>query len=133
MARKDLDEHRRQHSRACRKGNWISWVEASRFDPATAYVTVDRHTFGDMAPYVYRTRDYGKTWTPLIAPDTQGVRGYAHVVKEDPKSPNILYVGTEFGLYVSLDGGANWAPLRPTIFRMSRCAISHSRRATTTS
>ena len=98
------------------KGNWISWVEASRFDPATAYVTVDRHNFGDMAPYVYRTRNYGATWEKLIAPDTQGVRGYVHVVKEDPKSPNILYVGTEFGLYVSLDGGANWAEFAPNNF-----------------
>ena len=52
------------------KGNWISWVEASRYDPATAYVTIDRHNFGDMAPYVYRTRDYGKTWEPLITPAT---------------------------------------------------------------
>jgi photosystem II stability/assembly factor-like uncharacterized protein len=95
------------------KGNWISWVEASRFDPATAYVTVDRHTFGDMGTYVYRTRDYGKTWTPLITPSTQGVRGYAHVVKEDPKSPNILFVGTEFGLYVSLDGGSDWVLFHP--------------------
>lgn len=95
------------------KGNWISWVEASRYDPATAYVTVDRHSFGDMAPYVYRTRDYGRTWTALIGPGTPGVRGYAHVVKEDPKAPNILFVGTEFGLYVSLDGGATWSQFHP--------------------
>jgi len=95
------------------KGTWVNWVEASRYDPATAYVAVDRHTFGDMAPYVYRTRDYGKTWTALIGPGTPGVRGYAHVVKEDPRAPNILFVGTEFGLYVSLDGGATWAQFRP--------------------
>ncbi|HEX3432274.1 MAG TPA: hypothetical protein VHT03_15475 [Rhizomicrobium sp.] len=95
------------------KGRWISWVEASRYDPATAYVTVDRHSFGDMAPYVYRTRDYGNTWTALIGPQTTGVRGYAHVVKEDPKAPNIVFVGTEFGLFVSLDGGATWAQFHP--------------------
>lgn len=98
------------------KGNWISWVEASRFDPAAAYVAVDRHPFGDMGTYVYRTRDYGKTWTPLITPSTQGVRGYAHVVKEDPKSPHILFVGTEFGLFVSLDDGASWAQFHPNNF-----------------
>jgi len=98
------------------KGNWISWVEADRYDPATAYVTVDRHNFGDMAPYVYRTRNYGKTWEPLITPATQSVRGYAHVVKEDPKSPNILYVGTESGLFISLDGGASWAAFAPNNF-----------------
>jgi photosystem II stability/assembly factor-like uncharacterized protein len=98
------------------KGTWISWVEASRYDPATAYVTVDRHSFGDMATYVYRTRDYGKTWTALIGPQTPGVRGYAHVVKEDPKAPNIFFVGTEFGLYVSLDGGASWSQFHPNNF-----------------
>ena len=98
------------------KGNWINWVEASRYDPATAYVAIDRHTFGDMGTYVYRTRDYGKTWSPLITPDLADVRGYAHVVKEDPKSPNILYVGTEFGLYISLDDGASWASFHPNDF-----------------
>jgi len=74
---------------------------------------VDRHSFGDMAPYVYRTRDYGRTWAALIGPGTPAVRGYAHVIKEDPKAPNILFVGTEFGLYVSLDGGATWAQFHP--------------------
>lgn len=98
------------------KDKWISWTEASRYDPATAYVTIDQHSFGDMNPHVYRTRDYGKTWEPLIAPSTAGVRGYAHVVKEDPKAANILYLGTEFGLYVSLDAGANWAAFSPNNF-----------------
>jgi photosystem II stability/assembly factor-like uncharacterized protein len=97
-------------------GNWINWVEASRYDPATAYIAVDRHTFGDMGTYIYRTRDYGKTWTPLISPATQSVRGYAFVVKEDPKSPHILFVGTEFGLFVSLDDGASWAAFHPNNF-----------------
>ncbi len=97
-------------------GTWISWVEASRHDPGTAYITVDRHNFGDMAPYVYRTRNYGASWEPLITPSTANVRGFAHVVKEDPKSPGILYVGTEFGLFVSLDGGASWAEFVPNNF-----------------
>src|SRR4051812_15380779 len=57
------------------QGNWISWVEASRYDPATAYATVDRHSFGDMGTYAYRTRDYGRTWQSLISPATAGVRG----------------------------------------------------------
>jgi photosystem II stability/assembly factor-like uncharacterized protein len=96
--------------------NWISWVEASHFDPATAYVAVDRHTFGDMGTYIYRTRDFGKTWAPLITPATGSVRGFAHVVKEDPKSPHILFVGTEFGLFVSLDDGASWAAFHPNNF-----------------
>ena len=69
-----------------------------------------------MDPYVFRTRDYGKTWTPLIGPETPGVRGYAYVVKEDPKEANIVFVGTEFGLFVSLDAGASWAAFAPNNF-----------------
>ena len=98
------------------KGNWISWVEASRYDPAVAYITNDRHSYGDMTPYVYRTSDYGRTWTQLIGPGTANVRGYAHVVREDPVDPNILFVGTEFGLYASLDGGSSWADFKPDNF-----------------
>lgn len=98
------------------KDSWISWVEASRFDPAVAYVAVDRHTTGDFATYLFRTTDYGKTWKPLIGPKTASVRGYAHVVKEDRLQPNILFVGTEHGLFVSLDNGANWSPFKPNNF-----------------
>jgi photosystem II stability/assembly factor-like uncharacterized protein len=90
------------------KASWVSWVEASRFDSATAYAVFDRHTFGDMDPHVYKTTDYGKTWTAAVAKDS-GVRGFAHVIKEDTVSPNLLFVGTEFGLWISLDGGKQWA------------------------
>lgn len=96
--------------------SWVTWVEASRFDPATAYAAFDRHTFGDLGTYVYRTTDYGKTWSPLITPLTVGVRGYAHVVKEDAVNPKLLFVGTEFGLWASLDGGASWAAFKPDNF-----------------
>ncbi len=92
------------------KFSWVSWVEASRFDAATAYAAFDRHTFGDMAPWVYRTSDYGKTWTRIVTPE-QGVRGYAHVIKEDVVSPKLLFVGTELGLWISVDGGGRWARL----------------------
>ena len=94
----------------------IAWVEASRHDPAVAYVAVDRHSFGDMAPYILKTADYGKSWTRLVGPATPGVRGYAHVVKEDRLSPDILFVGTEFGLFISRDRGANWEEFRPGNF-----------------
>jgi photosystem II stability/assembly factor-like uncharacterized protein len=97
-------------------GNWISWVEASRYNPAVAYVTDDRHTVGDMQPHLYRTADYGRTWQQLVGPMTPGVRGYAHVIKEDRLNPNILYLGTEFGLYVSIDGGRGWAQFKPNGF-----------------
>ncbi len=95
------------------KGLWTSWVEASPHDAATAFVTFDRHTFGDFAPYAYVTRDHGQTWQPLVtASNPKGVRGYAHVIKQDPEQPNLLYLGTEFGLWISIDGGANWAEFK---------------------
>jgi photosystem II stability/assembly factor-like uncharacterized protein len=90
------------------KASWVSWVEASRFDAATAYAAFDRHTYGDMTPWVYRTTDYGKTWTRIAGPD-KGVRGYAHTIKEDAVKKDLLFVGTELGLWISIDGGARWA------------------------
>lgn len=91
--------------------SWVSWIEASRFDAATALVAFDRHTFGDMTPWVYRTTDYGKTWKRIVSPD-QGVRGYAHVIREDLVEKNLLFCGTELGLWISVDGGARWAEFK---------------------
>ncbi|UXI68044.1 WD40/YVTN/BNR-like repeat-containing protein [Tahibacter amnicola] len=91
--------------------SWVSWVEASRHDEATAYATFDRHSVGDMTPYVYKTTDFGRTWTP-IAGTAQGLRGYAHVVKEDSVDPDLLFVGTEFGLWISIDRGLRWAEFK---------------------
>lgn len=93
------------------KASWVSWVEASRFDEATAYITLDRHTSGDMAPYVFKTTDYGRTWTRIAGPE-QGLRGYAHVVKEDVVKKDLLFVGTELGLWISIDGGRRWAEFK---------------------
>ena len=99
------------------KNSWVSWVQASNFDAGTAYAAFDRHTFGDMSPYVFRTTDYGKTWTPLVnAQDAKGVRGYAHVIKEDLEKPDLLFLGTEFGLWISIDGGKNWAQFKGNHF-----------------
>jgi photosystem II stability/assembly factor-like uncharacterized protein len=97
-------------------GRWVSWVEASPYDAAVAYATIDRHTYGDMGTYVYRTSDFGKTWTQLVSPDTPGVRGFAHVIKVDPRDPSLLYLGTEFGLWISIDGGSSWAAFKPETF-----------------
>ncbi len=88
------------------KFTWVSSVEPSRFNEATAYVTLDGHMTGDMKSYVLRTTDFGKTWQSLATSD---VTGYAHVVKEDPVSRDLLFLGTEFGLFISLDGGRTWA------------------------
>ena len=90
------------------KNPWVSYIDAGHFDEGTAYVTLDYHTFGDMHPYAFKTTDFGKTWTPIIASDSP-VRGYAHVVRQDLVNPDLLFLGTEFGLWVSLDGGAHWA------------------------
>ena len=99
------------------KNSWVNWVQASNFNPGTAYAAFDRHTFGDMEPYVFKTTDYGKTWTPLVTPqDPKSVRGYAHVIKEDVVKPDLLFLGTEFGLWVSIDGGKNWAQFKGNHF-----------------
>ncbi|WP_372918953.1 sialidase [Sandarakinorhabdus sp.] len=96
--------------------NWVSWVEASQHDAAVAYVAVDRHAFGDMAPHIFVTRDGGKSFTRIAGPATAGIRGYAHVIKEDRSDRNILFAGTEFGLFVSRNAGANWEEFRPGNF-----------------
>jgi photosystem II stability/assembly factor-like uncharacterized protein len=90
------------------KNAWVSSVEPGHFDEATAYATFDLHTFGDMRPYAYKTSDFGKTWTPLIASDAP-IRGFAHVIKEDLVNRDLLFLGSEQGLWVSLDGGKQWA------------------------
>ena len=92
---------------------WVSWVQADNVDPASAYVAFDRHTFGDMKPYIYATHDYGKSWTALVTPkNDKGLRGYVHVIRQDPVKPGLLYAGTEFGLWISIDGGAHWAQFK---------------------
>ena len=97
------------------KNSWVSTVEASRFDEGTAYATFDRHTFGDMKPYAYKTTDYGKTWTSMNLQEN-GVQGYAHVIKEDTVDSKLLFVGTEFGLWISVDGGQHWAQYKGSDF-----------------
>jgi hypothetical protein len=88
----------------------VSQIDPSPFDAGTAYVAVDRHQFDDLHPYVYKTSDYGKTWTKLGQgiPDTTFVRA----VREDPKKRGLLYAGTEQGVYVSFNDGANWRELK---------------------
>jgi photosystem II stability/assembly factor-like uncharacterized protein len=88
----------------------VSQIDPSPFDAGTAYVAVDRHQFDDLRPYIYKTSDYGKTWTKLGQgiPDTAFVR----VVREDPKKRGLLYAGTETGMYVSFNDGANWRALQ---------------------
>jgi hypothetical protein len=81
-------------------------VEASHFDAGTCYVAFDNHRVDDLKPYLYVTRDYGATWKS-VAGDLPAW-GNVNVVREDLKNRNLLFAGTEFGLYVSMDGGASW-------------------------
>ena len=97
------------------KNSWVSSVKASLYDEGTAYVTFDRHTLGDVKPYLYKTTDYGATWTVLPVQEN-GVRGYAHIITEDAIDPNLLFLGTEFGLWVSIDGGKQWAQYKGSNF-----------------
>jgi photosystem II stability/assembly factor-like uncharacterized protein len=83
----------------------VSRVEPSHFDAATCYVTVDGHRSDDHKPYVFVTRDYGATWKSIAS---NLPAGNANVIREDAKNKNLLYLGTEYALYVSLDGGAEW-------------------------
>ena len=97
------------------KNSWVSTIEASRFEEGTAYATFDRHTFGDLKPYAYKTTDYGQTWTALPLQES-GARGFAHVIKEDSVNQNLLFLGTEFGLWISVDGGQRWAQYKGSNF-----------------
>jgi photosystem II stability/assembly factor-like uncharacterized protein len=90
------------------KNAWVSYIDAGHFDEGTAYATFDLHTFGDMRPYAYRTTDYGKSWTSVIGSDAP-VQGYAHVLREDLVNRDLLFLGTELGLWISIDGGTQWA------------------------
>jgi len=90
----------------------VSNIEPSRFDPGSAYITVDLHQIDDRDPYVYRTKDFGSTWTRITDGIPRGMLSYAHVVREDPERPGMLYLGTENALYLSLNDGDSWHPLR---------------------
>ena len=91
----------------------ISLIEASPHRPGTAYVAANHYQFDDFAPYVYRTDDYGQTWTKIvngIAPNH-----YARAIREDTVRAKMLYLGTEHGIYVSFDDGANWQSLKQNL------------------
>jgi photosystem II stability/assembly factor-like uncharacterized protein len=88
----------------------VSHIEPSRTSPNVAYVSFERHMFDDFRPYVFKTTDGGRTWTNITGDLPE--KAYLQVVREDPKNPNLLYAGTELGLFASYNGGANWVSLR---------------------
>jgi photosystem II stability/assembly factor-like uncharacterized protein len=91
------------------EGGRVAWIDASPHRPGSAYYAVYRYLLGDYAPYIYRTDDFGRTWTRL----TDGTNGIpadwpTRVVREDPSRAGLLYAGTEFGMFISFDNGAHW-------------------------
>ncbi len=87
------------------KNTWCYQVVASSHDKATAYAVFDGHTTNDKDTYVYKTTDMGQTWANIATDD---VVGFARSIQEDYENPNLLFLGTEFGLYATIDGGENW-------------------------
>jgi photosystem II stability/assembly factor-like uncharacterized protein len=88
----------------------VSMIEVSPHDAGTAYVAVEKHKADDFAPYIFKTTDFGKSWTALI----EGIpsNDYVHAVRIDPRHPSLLFAGTEQGVYVSFNDGAQWQPLQ---------------------
>ncbi len=87
------------------ENTWVPHIEPSKYDAAVAYVAFDDHRRGNFETYVYKATEYGNRWQSLASDD---LWGYALVVEQDPVKENLLFLGTEFGLYVTLDGGGNW-------------------------
>ena len=92
------------------KGAWIAQIKASRFEAGAAWVVVNNYRKGDYAPYLFKTTDYGQSWKRMV--DASHVKGYALSVVQDFKTPNLVFLGTENGLWVSIDEGANWVQFK---------------------
>lgn len=95
---------------------WCSSVYPSRFDKATAYATFDGHRNDDFTPYVFKTTDYGNTWTPLA---DENIQAHCYKILEDLVNPDLLFVGSEFGLFISLDGGGTWSQFKGNLPNVS--------------
>ena len=91
----------------------VSLIDASAFDAAAAYLSVRRPLLNDFAPYIFRTKDFGRTWTKIVS----GIRddAYVNAIREDPTRPGLLYAGTNHGVYISYDDGTKWQPLNPAL------------------
>jgi len=91
----------------------VNLIEASHYDAGTAYAAVNRHEMDDYRPYIYRTRDFGKTWQNVVA--GLPAETYVNVVREDPARKGLLFAGTELGVYFSVDDGDHWQPLQQNL------------------
>ena len=96
----------------------ISNIEPSRYEAGAAYLTVDFHQVNNRDPYIYKTKDYGKTWKAITNGIPRSMLSYAHCIREDPVRRGLLYIGTENGLYVSFDDGEKWESLQSNLPRV---------------
>ncbi len=92
--------------------SWVKNIEPSRYDAATAYMAVSQHQDGDFDPYVFKTTDFGESWTLISSGIPKEMSSFVHVVREDPKRRGMLYAGTDNRIYVTLDDGDNWFSLQ---------------------
>ena len=106
----------------------ISLIEASPHQNGVAYLAGNRYQMADRKPYVYKTSDYGKSWTKIVAGIPEN--DFPRTIREDPKRRGLLFVGTEQGIYVSFNDGAAWQPLHVEPARRRRFTASSSRSAT---
>ncbi|MFQ6038242.1 MAG: WD40/YVTN/BNR-like repeat-containing protein, partial [Candidatus Aminicenantales bacterium] len=90
----------------------VSNIEPSRYEAGTAYITVDFHQMNNRDPFVYKTTDYGKSWTSLSGSIPKSVFSYCHWIHEDPVRKGLLYLGTENAIYVSFNDGKTWLPIQ---------------------
>lgn len=101
------------------KNTWTYHIEPSNFDKMAAYAVFDGHTQNDGNTYIQKTRDGGKTWTSIATDD---IKGFARSIQEDFVNKDLLYLGTEFGLYITIDGGKNWSKFKNN---MPSTAVHH--------
>ncbi|MFT5433104.1 MAG: photosystem II stability/assembly factor-like uncharacterized protein, partial [Myxococcota bacterium] len=87
-------------------------IDASKWSPGKAYITIEHHLVGNFQPHVYKTADYGESWTKIVQGISDSPLSYVRNIREDPVRPGLLYLGTENALYVSFDDGEQWLPLR---------------------
>jgi photosystem II stability/assembly factor-like uncharacterized protein len=90
----------------------VRHIEPSKYDAGSAYIIVDGHQENNRDPWVYRTKDFGKTWKLIVTGIPHSVVSYAHIIREDPVRRGLLYLGTEGGLFVSFDDGDHWQPMQ---------------------
>ena len=103
----------------------VSQIDGSSFDNGTAYMAVKKMLLGDRSPYIFKTTDYGKTWTKIV----NGIpaNDYVHTVREDPVRRGMLYAGTQHGVYISYNDGEQLADVRRTACPTRRSPISSSK------